>query len=444
MTAIVIPNTFLPSTTISSTAMNANFTAVATAIDNSLDLAGTETMTAPLRAADGTALLPGYTFGADLNTGIYRKTTDQLGFATAGVLAFFIDAAAKGWFSAGLDVATALHVGTTLLVDGAATFSAGLSMSSAASRTTFAESLAQVGAGFGIITNLASAGTTDLGSVPSHYINVTGTTTITSFGSSASQSAPVYLVRFASALTITNSANIFLPNGVSLVVGANDHVLMRYGGAGVWQVAMVFRDTTGVPSIQRILSGAGTYVPAVGTKYTRFKMLAAGGGGGAATTNNGSAGSNTTLESWVATGGGGGLVAGNGGAGGTGGANGTGTLVHRQAGASGNNGGTSSSSSFAGGAAHAGIFGGSSILRNNSAQAAPANSGAGGSGAWPNNGGIGGAGGNGEYVEFIMTAAQMGAGVSYSVGALGAGGAAGGTAGSSGGSGLLIGEDCFV
>jgi hypothetical protein len=121
MTAITIPNTFLPSTTISSTAMNANFTEVADAIGDSMAIDGSDTLTGQLRAANGTAAAPGVSFGADLNIGMYRKAADELGFATAGVLAFHLDSAAKGWFAAGLDIATDLDVGDDLTVDGDAT-----------------------------------------------------------------------------------------------------------------------------------------------------------------------------------------------------------------------------------------------------------------------------------------------------------------------------------
>lgn len=121
MPSIVIPNTFLPATTISSTAMNSNFDTVADGIENSLARDGTDAMTAQLRAASGTAAAPGLAFNADLNTGIYRKAADELGFATAGALAGYFDSAAKLWLSGALDVAGAVTYGGTLGVTGDAT-----------------------------------------------------------------------------------------------------------------------------------------------------------------------------------------------------------------------------------------------------------------------------------------------------------------------------------
>lgn len=122
MPAITIPNTFLPSTTISSTAMNQNFSEVADGIEASLALDGTDTMTGVLRLANGSAAAPALTFGSDLNLGIFRKTTDELGFTTAGVLAAHIDAAGKMWLATDLDIADDVDIGGDLIVDGASTF----------------------------------------------------------------------------------------------------------------------------------------------------------------------------------------------------------------------------------------------------------------------------------------------------------------------------------
>lgn len=110
MTAITIPNTFLPSTTISSTAMNQNFSTVATAIQASLAIDGTDTLTGQLRALAGTAAAPGYSFGVDLDVGMFRKAANELGFVTAGTLAAHIDASQKFWHAGAVDIAGALTV----------------------------------------------------------------------------------------------------------------------------------------------------------------------------------------------------------------------------------------------------------------------------------------------------------------------------------------------
>lgn len=92
--------------------------------------------------------------------------------------------------------------------------------------------------GFGPLTNLTSVGgTPDLGTIPSHNVNITGTTTITAFGSSASTTYPRYRVTFAGALTLTyNASSLILPGAASIVTAANDTMELLYLGTGNWQV----------------------------------------------------------------------------------------------------------------------------------------------------------------------------------------------------------------
>lgn len=115
---------------------------------------------------------------------------------------------------------------------------------------------------FGGRTDLASATTTDLGLVGSHYVNVTGTTTITSFGSSANLAEPVYLVRFASALSITPSANIVTPGGGNLTTSPGDSAWLIYAGSGVWSVIDIIYNNPfpAIPSVNSlgITNNSGT------------------------------------------------------------------------------------------------------------------------------------------------------------------------------------------
>jgi hypothetical protein len=85
--------------------------------------------------------------------------------------------------------------------------------------------------------SLASATTTDLGTALTTNVLITGTTTITGFGSSASTESPLYNVTFAASLTLTyNGTGMKLPGGVSIVTSANDSCLALYLGSGNWQV----------------------------------------------------------------------------------------------------------------------------------------------------------------------------------------------------------------
>jgi hypothetical protein len=90
---------------------------------------------------------------------------------------------------------------------------------------------------FGAEVPLPSASTVDLGSAPAHVVQITGTTAITSFGSSANTAAPIYAVRFSSSLTLTyNATSMILPGAASIVTNPGDAILAQYLGGGNWKV----------------------------------------------------------------------------------------------------------------------------------------------------------------------------------------------------------------
>lgn len=102
-----------------------------------------------------------------------------------------------------------------------------------------------VGVGtFGAEQPISSAATTDLGTLPAHVGLITGTTTISSFGSSASFAAPIYVIRFAGALTLTYSSNLILPGAGNIMTSAGDAALAEYLGAGVWKI-LIYQFSTG-------------------------------------------------------------------------------------------------------------------------------------------------------------------------------------------------------
>lgn len=89
---------------------------------------------------------------------------------------------------------------------------------------------------FGTETPLTAATTTDLGSVAGHNVQIIGTTAITSFGNSAQLVAPIYIGRFSSSLTLTNSANLILPGGNNIITTNGDAFIAEYMGMGQWRV----------------------------------------------------------------------------------------------------------------------------------------------------------------------------------------------------------------
>ncbi len=81
---MTITNSFSSGTTISSSAVNANFSDIASELTGSLPRDGQAAMTGALQAATGTASAPSITFGSDTNTGFYRKSGDTIGVVAGG------------------------------------------------------------------------------------------------------------------------------------------------------------------------------------------------------------------------------------------------------------------------------------------------------------------------------------------------------------------------
>lgn len=76
---------FIPSTVITSSAVNSDFSDLGSAMTGSLARDGQGGMTGQLPAIDGTVGAPGISFVSDTNTGIRRVTADQLAIVAGGV-----------------------------------------------------------------------------------------------------------------------------------------------------------------------------------------------------------------------------------------------------------------------------------------------------------------------------------------------------------------------
>ena len=82
--------------------------------------------------------------------------------------------------------------------------------------------------------SLASAATTDLSSISSSNVLITGTTTITAFGTEPA--GVTKWLRFAGALTLThNATSLILPGGADITTAAGDMALMKSEGSGKWR-----------------------------------------------------------------------------------------------------------------------------------------------------------------------------------------------------------------
>lgn len=80
---------------------------------------------------------------------------------------------------------------------------------------------------------IASASTCDIGAEPEYRLNVTGTTTITSFGTTANSRK---LLRFSDAVTLTyNATTLILPGAADITTAAGDIFKFASDGSGNWR-----------------------------------------------------------------------------------------------------------------------------------------------------------------------------------------------------------------
>lgn len=109
--------------------------------------------------------------------------------------------------------------------------------------------------------DIASATTTNLGTATGNFVHITGTTTITGFGTVA---AGVFrLVRFAGVLTLThNATSLILPTGANITTAANDTAIFVSEGSGNWRCVNYSRATGSALANARFISTAQTITPA--------------------------------------------------------------------------------------------------------------------------------------------------------------------------------------
>ena len=89
----------------------------------------------------------------------------------------------------------------------------------------------------GAQTDIASAATTDIGAVNSTILRITGTTGITSFGTT--YNGPRF-IRFSGIVTLTNSATLALPQGANYTTAAGDSMIAVPINGGGWGVLTIF------------------------------------------------------------------------------------------------------------------------------------------------------------------------------------------------------------
>lgn len=286
----------VPNQPISSTAYNAYVTDNGSEITNSLPVTGVRAMQAPLpMGGNRITALANPTLAQDAVTKNYADTTygplsqstflggTSTGTANAQVLAsttpssFALTTGVRILWSPGFTNTTAL----TLAVTSPAIPATNVLKASASGPVPLtggevvageiAEAIydgtqlilvSNANVETGPVVALASAATTDLGTIGSRNVSITGAVAITSFGSSAAASFPIYYLTFAGSLTLTyNATSLILPGAANIQTLPGDTAVACYLGSGNWCVvsytpaAGIAVIPTPVPKRQTVLSG---------------------------------------------------------------------------------------------------------------------------------------------------------------------------------------------
>ena len=87
---------FTPGSTILSSAVNSDFSDIASALTTSVCSDGQTTITGQLQFPNGSAAAPSHTFGSDKTTGLYYIGTKKLGISAGGILGAVLDLTNQG------------------------------------------------------------------------------------------------------------------------------------------------------------------------------------------------------------------------------------------------------------------------------------------------------------------------------------------------------------
>jgi hypothetical protein len=298
----------------------------------------------------------------------------------------------------------------------------------------------------GYTTTATAAGTTTLTASSTYQQYFTGTTTQTVIlpVTSTLILGETFSITNISTGTVTvqsSGANTIIaqPSGTTVVYTC---ILITGTTAASWNASTAASGGAFTPTVQKFLSGSGTYTTPANVSFISVQMVGGGSGGqgGGTSSGTGGTGGNTTFGTSL-------LTATGGTAGGSPGSPTVSSPAIQVVAVSGGFGGagypSAGTSFYAGGVGGSTIFGGAgaNLNLNNPGNAGAANTGAGGGGG-ANNGttntptGFGGNAGAG--IVAIITSPS--ATYSYAVGAAGAAGTAGtnGFVGGAGGSGVII------
>lgn len=140
--------------------------------------------------------------------------------------------------------------------------------------------------------DVASATTTTIWTSDGWMLDVTGTTTITSFGT-ASRAGEWRMVRFTGALTLTNGANLILPGSANITTANGDFALVL-ALTTTQHVVMFYQKANGNSVVSALLLTGGTMSGAVQMGNNNITGMKTGSFNGEY--DNGNSGTGITID----------------------------------------------------------------------------------------------------------------------------------------------------
>jgi hypothetical protein len=108
-------------------------------------------------------------------------------------------------------------------------------------------------------SDVASASTVDLSAIRGDMVDITGTTTITAFGTVAA--GVQRIVRFTGILTLThNATSLILPGAANITTAANDTAILRSLGSGNW-LCIHYKKADGTPVVTPVVTPSAGSTP---------------------------------------------------------------------------------------------------------------------------------------------------------------------------------------
>lgn len=132
-------------------------------------------------------------------------------------------------------------------------------------------------------SDIASAATTDLGAIEGLFHDITGTTTITSFGTV--RAGILKVIKFEGALTLThNATSLILPGGANITTANGDIAIVSSEGSGNWRCASYVKAATAPAAISAAQSFLGASDVLLNNTSNYFDITNTGSIGGAGQT----------------------------------------------------------------------------------------------------------------------------------------------------------------